>query len=129
MNPLLCASYRVLLTRLGYRVTAKTNPATALKLFRDAPDNFDLLVSDLTMPRITGVELAQQFLEIRRNLPVLLSTGSPDSLTPAQLRETGVRGLLPKPVSLATFAEAIYRALGKGRPIAARNVIDSKSIE
>ena len=120
-EPAVCASYRELLTQLGYRVTAETNPETALGIFRDAPDEFDLLISDLTMPGMNGVEIARQFLELNRHLPVLLTSGSQDSLTFSHLREIGVHDLLSKPASLPVVAEAIHRALGRRRVIAARN--------
>ncbi|HEU0039568.1 MAG TPA: ATP-binding protein [Verrucomicrobiae bacterium] len=112
-EPSVCAALRVLIMRLGYRVTAETSPIKALKIFEESPDEFNLLISDLTMPHMTGVDLAQQILQIRPKLPVLLASGSSDDLTADadEVRQFGVCDLLPKPASLSTLADLIHKSL------------------
>jgi PAS domain S-box-containing protein len=110
-EPTVCAALSVLIMRLGYRVTSETSPVKALKIFRESPTEFHLLISDLTMPHMTGVDLAAQILQIRPQLPVLMASGSPDGLTDDQVRQFGACGLLPKPTSLSTLADLIQKSL------------------
>ena len=110
-EPAVCAALRVLITRLGYRVTSETSPIKALETFGANPDEFQLLISDLTMPQMTGVDLAQQILQIRPQLPVLLASGSSGDLSSAQMRKFGVSDLLPKPTSLSALGEIIHKSL------------------
>lgn len=105
-----CVSHHLLLTRLGYRVTAKTDPIDALNTFSENPDDFDLLISDLTMPRMTGVDLIEKILVIRPELPTILASGSSGaSNDPAWLFGEG--NLLSKPASMATLAKVVHKAL------------------
>ncbi len=103
-----------LLVRLGYRVTAHTHPTEALADFLTRPDDFDLVLSDLTMPQMTGLDLASRLLERRPDLPILLTSGYAGALDPAELRRVGVRELVGKPFLTRTLAEAVARALRRG---------------
>jgi PAS domain S-box-containing protein len=100
-----------LLERKGYRVTTAANGEQALKLLRQSPDEFDVLVSDQTMPQKTGLALTQQAREIRRDLPVVLMTGYSDMITPEKLAELEVSGLIMKPLAGNKLGEAIRKAL------------------
>ncbi len=100
--------------RLGYRVTAVTAPAEALERLRSDPHHYDLLVTDLTMPYMTGTELAQHALRIRSDLPVVLTTGFVASLTPDRVRALGIRQLLPKPLTLQGLANAAHSVFENG---------------
>jgi CheY-like chemotaxis protein len=110
-EPSVCAALCLLLMRLGYRVTAETSPVNALKTFAESPDEFDLLISDLTMPHMTGVDLARQILQVRPQLPVLLASGSSGDLTANEMRQFGVCDLLPKPISLPALADLVHKSL------------------
>ena len=103
-----------LLERLGYRVTAHTHPTEALADFLKRPDDFDLVLSDLTMPQMTGLDLASRLLERRPDLPILLTSGYAGALDPAELRRVGVRELVGKPFLTRTLADAVARALHRG---------------
>jgi PAS domain S-box-containing protein len=105
---------RGLLEHLGYRVTARCDPIQALELFRGDPDAFDLVVTDFTMPRLTGVELAREVIALRPEVPVLLLSGHSGTWTLEKLRALGVRGLLNKPMSAGDLASAARRALEAG---------------
>jgi PAS domain S-box-containing protein len=98
---------------LGYSVVAETDPHRALAVFRERPDEFDLVVTDLTMPELTGVEFMRELLTLREDLPVLLCTGYSDTLTAAKARKLGFKNLLRKPVSAGSLSKAVAAILGQ----------------
>jgi PAS domain S-box-containing protein len=100
-----------MLERLGYRVTTRSNGPEALELFRDQPDRFDLVITDQTMPRMTGLELAREMIAVRRDLPIVLCTGFSEGLTAERTRDLGIRDFIMKPVVLHDLARTIRRAL------------------
>jgi len=101
-----------LLTHLGYRVVHRALPSTALELFRTAPQNFDLVLTDLAMPEMPGTQLADEVARVRPELPVLLITGYLDRGQDETVRRTGVREVLRKPLSPEELGAALRRALG-----------------
>jgi len=107
----LCVSLTHLLSRLGYQVTAKTRPEAALELFSQAPEEFALVLTDLTMPGMTGLELAQQLLAIRPSARVALMSGFSGTWTPASVRTLGLVDMLLKPLSAAALAQGVASAL------------------
>jgi CheY-like chemotaxis protein len=104
---------RGLLERFGYRVTATTDPLEAVTVFRDRPDSFDLVITDLTMPALSGADLAQQLLRIRPDIPILLTTGFGGRLSTDAARSIGVQGLLAKPTTARALAWTVHRTLGR----------------
>jgi CheY-like chemotaxis protein len=102
------------LTQLGYQVTARTSSVEALELFRHKPDAFDLVLTDQTMPNMTGDQLAVELLAIRPDLPIILCTGYSSVMDPDKARELGIRAFLLKPVIKYEMAKAI-RAVLDGR--------------
>ncbi len=111
----LCVSLTHLLTRLGYRVIAKTQPEAALELFRQAPEDFALVLTDLTMPGMTGLLLTQEVLRIQPSARVVLMSGFSGTWTRASVRTLGLIDMLLKPLSAAALAEGVARALGEPR--------------
>jgi signal transduction histidine kinase/ActR/RegA family two-component response regulator len=107
----LVALYEETLARIGYEVTACGDAKEALARFREHPAHFDVVVSDLKMPGMTGDELARKVLQVRPDLPILLTTGYSDSLTPERASELGVREVLVKPVLSPDLARAIQRCM------------------
>ncbi len=101
----------LILRQLGYSVELESSPLDALAMFRVAPDAFDVVMTDLTMPRMTGVELAKELHRIRPDLPVLLVTGFIGSLPQEKAREGGFCEVLQKPVPIAELSRALQRAL------------------
>ena len=99
------------LKKLGYRVTVCTDPGKALDLFLTSPDDFDLLVSDQTMPKMTGDLLAGEVLKVRPDLPVILCTGFSEHLTADKAEAMGVKKLIMKPVGAAELAVIIRNVL------------------
>jgi PAS domain S-box-containing protein len=108
------AATRGQLEHLGYRVTAVSDARMALKLFQTLPAAFDLVLSDSTMPGLTGRDLCEKILGLRPDLPVLLASGFADIKTSDDARAAGVREVLRKPTPLAVLATTIARYLGNG---------------
>jgi len=98
------------LDRLGYRVTLARDGHEGLAKFHDAPETFDLLISDQTMPGMTGRELLVAARRLRPDLPAILCTGYSETLGPAEAEQMGAV-LLPKPVPLETLARTVRTAL------------------
>ena len=96
-----------MLESIGHKVTACICAIDALEIFKKGPKDFDLLITDQTMPGMVGTELARKILEINRDIPILLCTGFSDLLTPDLINTIGIKKLLMKPVSFRIFAETI----------------------
>ena len=101
------------LRRLGYLVTSVNDPEEALELVAEDPDDFDLLLTDLQMPRMDGVELAARVARLRPELPVVLSTGNRWSVPASTARAAGIREIVDKPFRIEELAHAL-RAVLKG---------------
>jgi len=99
------------LTRLGYTLTAMTSSLEALAAFEADPMAFDLVITDQTMPVLTGARLAEKLLEIRPGLPVILCTGFSDNLTPEALSKIGIRELVMKPFRWDEMTALIRKVL------------------
>jgi signal transduction histidine kinase len=99
------------LAALGYEVETTTLPAAALAMVRADPLGFAVVVTDQTMPGMTGFVLASQLLQIRPELPIILMTGYSASLTAAQVEAAGIRSLLFKPATLHSLGTAVHAAL------------------
>ncbi|MHB8091439.1 MAG: PAS domain S-box protein [Syntrophales bacterium] len=84
----------------GYTVIAKTDSIDALEAFRAAPDQFDLVITDQTMPEMTGIDLAENIMSIRPGIPVILCTGFIDSALEENTTKAGIRAIMLKPVSM-----------------------------
>ncbi len=102
---------RQYLERLGYDVTTRQNPVDALHLFRDDPTRFDLVVTDMTMPHMTGDELAREVLAVRPDTPIVLCTGYSRRMSETRAREMGIRAFLMKPLTHGNMATTIRRVL------------------
>ncbi|GAB4263332.1 MAG: hypothetical protein Kow0092_14150 [Deferrisomatales bacterium] len=99
------------LENLGYSVDTATSGAEALERFAADPDGYDLVITDQTMPGMTGMALAQELLRIRADLPIILCTGYSPAATPEKVRAIGIRELVGKPTTVTELSEAVRRAL------------------
>ena len=116
-EPSLSRMGKEMLERLGYRVTAMTGGMEALETFRRDPERFDLVITDMTMPCMTGLELAEEIRKLRPGMPVILCTGYSRHVTEEKARLMGIRSLLMKPLVMRELAEAVRDALqGETRP-------------
>ena len=102
-----------MLSRLGYRLTTCTSSVEALELFRQSPEKFDLVITDMTMPQMTGDVLARELISIRPDIPIIVCTGYSDRIDTDMANEIGIRELLMKPVVMKDIAQCIRRALEK----------------
>ncbi|MGC4074729.1 MAG: PAS domain S-box protein [Nibricoccus sp.] len=107
----LCDAGTRLLEYLGYAPVALNDPEEALRRFRSDPMSFDLVITDLTMPKMTGLDLAMEIFALRPELPVLLVSGFSGTWTPERVKSLGLRDLIAKPVSVEVLAVALRRAL------------------
>lgn len=105
------------LERLGYTVETRTGSLEALKAFRSAPDRFDLVITDMTMPNMTGDKLALEIKNIQPNVPVILCTGFSERLNSQNPSEINVDRFLLKPVDQIKMAKTVRDVLdGRGNP-------------
>ncbi len=109
-EPAICGVTEHVLRSLGYRVTTYTDPMAALESFKRDPRAVDLLLSDVNMPGMNGVELAKRFLALRRELPVLLISGFSGNWTPENVRPLGILDLLQKPISPRQIGTHLHSA-------------------
>ncbi len=100
-----------LLTRLGYHVTSLSSSLKALEFFKANPDNFDLIITDMTMPDMTGAQLANEIHKIKLTIPIILCTGFSDLINEETSREMGIQGYISKPVVKREIALTIREAL------------------
>ena len=100
-----------MLEALGYKVSAYMNPLEALTAFRASPKEFDLVITDMTMPEMTGDILAEKILDIQPGLPVIICTGYSNLMSPDRARSIGIRELVEKPYTSEEIALAVRRLL------------------
>jgi PAS domain S-box-containing protein len=110
---------QLILENLGYRVTATTSSVIAMHVFAQHPASFDLVITDMTMPSMTGAELARRCLAIRPDIPIILCTGFNAQISEKTAREIGVREFAMKPVGKREFALMVRRALQQQEAVAA----------
>ncbi len=97
----------MLLEDLGYKVTAMMNSTEALEIFKKAPDSFDIVITDLTMPEMAGDSLTKELIKIRSDIPVILCTGFGDSIDVEKIKAYGIREILSKPYESDALAKII----------------------
>ena len=108
---------RSMLERMGYAVTGRTSGLEALTTFRNQPDAFDLVITDQTMPGMTGIDLARSMLQIRPDLPIILCTGYSSQVSEEKARSFGIKGFAMKPLAKKDIAGLIRKILGEGKSI------------
>ncbi|MCF8127982.1 MAG: PAS domain S-box protein [Deltaproteobacteria bacterium] len=100
-----------ILKDLGYRVTASTSSIDALELFRSKPDDFDLVITDMTMPGMTGDKLASELIHISPHIPIILCTGHSKRISPEKATAIGIKRLCMKPLSKGKLANTVRAVL------------------
>ena len=97
--------------RLGYKVTIMTSSVEALQAFGPQPDAFDIVITDMTMPDMTGVELAKELMHLQSNIPTIPVTGFSKLITAETAQEVSIREYLMKPIAIGDLSSAIRRML------------------
>ena len=100
-----------ILERLGYKVESTTSPIDALELFRSKPDQFDLVITDLTMPKMTGDKLVKEILKIQPDIPIILCTGFSEKIDEKKAKAIGVADYIEKPLDMRDYAMKIRKVL------------------
>ena len=100
-----------LLEKLGYKVDGKYDSMEAAKAFREHPERYDFVITDMTMPHINGIDLARMIGGIRPDIPVVLCTGYSEDIQSGLLRQSGIREVIMKPVDIRQLSETIRRLL------------------
>jgi len=116
-----------LLEPFGYRVTSTTDSRVALKVFRRSPEEFTVVVTDLTMPRMSGVELARKLRAIRPDIPVVMMTGYSGTVTDEAAKAEGIDELIQKPVGARALTQKIRAAIDRRRPADSARGTDEES--
>ncbi|MCI5220922.1 MAG: response regulator [Candidatus Electrothrix sp. LOE2] len=104
-----------ILETLGYQVIAYTDSYEALAAFQQQAETIDLVLADMTMPRMTGDELTRRLLALRPDLPVIICTGFSELIDEEKARELGARALMMKPLTKKELACAVRQVLDQGR--------------
>ena len=106
----------LILTRLGYRVTATKKSSDALKIFKNKTASFDLVITDQTMPGLTGNKLAQKLLDIRPDIPIILCTGYSSTLSVKEIYDIGIQKIMKKPLIEHDLAHTVRIVLNQQKP-------------
>ncbi len=101
-----------ILQSLGYEIVGRTSPLEALQLFTSSPDDFDMIITDLTMPGLTGLELSERVKAIRPDIPVVLFTGYSDQVSKDAAVKAGIKEYCMKPISMRELSHVVGRFLG-----------------
>ena len=110
-EPELVALSRKILERLGYQVVTKNNGIDALKKFREKPNEFDVVITDMTMPKMTGERLAQELISIRPDIPIILCTGFSEQINEQKAKAIGIKAFLMKPLTVNQLAKTVRSVL------------------
>ena len=100
-----------MLARLGYKVSSFTDSLKACAEFRKNPDRFDVVITDQTMPGMTGAELAGELMRIRKDIPIILCTGFSELLSEEKAKAIGIKEYISKPVVKSEISKAIRKVL------------------
>lgn len=104
---------RQMLERSGYRVSVQAGSMAALEAFRENPETFDLVVSDMAMPDLTGDKLATQLKAVRPDIPVIICSGFGDRITADTAEKSGIDAVLSKPVSKTDLTRMVREVLDR----------------
>jgi len=104
-----------ILERLGYAVVATTSSIVALEAFQEEPDEFDLVITDQTMPNMTGTQLAKELIAIKPDIPVILCSGYPENVNQEEVQSIGIKKFITKPISKQDITALIREVLDKER--------------
>lgn len=115
-EPSVTTTIRRLLQKLGYNVESFNTPHAATKRFCEAPHEFDLVLTDLMMPGMNGIELASTIRSLRPDLPIILHSAYTDGQDDILIRTSGIREVMSKPADLARIAATIRRGLASSSP-------------
>jgi CheY-like chemotaxis protein/anti-sigma regulatory factor (Ser/Thr protein kinase) len=100
-----------MLERLGYKISSHTSSLDAVEVFRSNPDAFDIIITDMTMPNMTGDQLAKEILSIKPDMPIIICTGFSERINKEQAGIIGIKGFLMKPIIKSDMAQMVRKVL------------------
>jgi len=100
-----------MLCKQGYVITTATDSSAALELVREAPEQFDLVITDMTMPQLTGTQLAHEIKVLRPDLPIILCTGYSEKISANSIHTLGLQGFISKPIIRSKLLETVWEVL------------------
>ncbi len=106
---------KLVLERLGYKVSSHLNSTEAFEAFMASPFSFDLVITDMSMPSLTGARLAEKILAVRPDVPIIICTGFSERIDEKKARSLGIKGFLMKPVVRADLAAEARRVLDEAK--------------
>ena len=104
---------QLMLKQLSYEVTTRAGSVDALEAFKANPDRYDLIITDMTMPNMTGIQLAQEIKKIRPEIPIIICTGFSDQIDDEKCKAMGIQGYVMKPIVRREFAGIIREVLDR----------------
>ena len=104
-----------MLESLGYSVEKKLSPYDALEAFRENPEKFDAVITDMTMPGMNGEELSKEIKKIRKDIPIILCTGYNSNVNPETGKEVSVSRIIMKPLTLHELAKTVRKVLDESK--------------
>ena len=102
-----------MLGRLGYQVESRMSPIEALELFQSKPDAFDLVITDMTMPQMSGIKLSEELRAVRPDIPIIISTGYSSLIDEEKSQKFGINAFVMKPIVIKEIAQTIHEVLGQ----------------
>jgi len=102
---------------MGYQVQGTADPIKALEMIRDQPHQFDLIISDFSMPHMNGIQLAEEIKRINPGIPIILLSGYNSDVPKKQIKSTVINGFITKPISKNELARAIRKVLDEISPV------------
>ena len=111
-DPDVAKTSEVMLKRFGYEVVVAMRADEAIRLFKVQPDNFDLVITDMGLPDMDGIELSKRLIVIKPAMPVILFTGSDVLIDEKLILKAGIQETISKPCSIEDLSNTIHRALG-----------------
>ena len=114
-EPSLADMVRQMLTQLGYDVMAQTSSQKALDLFKEEPDRFDLVITDMAMPEMAGDELAKKLINIRSDIPIILSSGHSERMDEDKAHQLGIQAYLMKPILKRNLSKTVRNVLDENQ--------------
>ena len=112
-DPVLVQLVEEMLDIMGYKSVSSISSKEGLQRFKDAPKDFDLIITDMTMPEMNGDMLAREIISIRKNIPIILCTGFNEQINEEEAKKIGICEFILKPVNMKTLSETIQRAICK----------------
>ena len=99
------------LSSLGYNVTDSSSASEAIKIFEKDPGLFDLVITDLSMPKMNGINLSKELIKLRPEIPVILCTGNTGDISDQSIKDAGIRATVMKPITIAGISKVIFDVL------------------